>query len=172
MPEVIDYDKLAAGQAAADEIACPGITVRRQARHTAEETAREAHRLVEEKYGRLLDKGQPTHELFMLAAVLGRSAILADDIEERLALQRGGDELARLHNQRLRAKHEARERESDRAMMPFVFAQQQDSPPDDVMASVVAPPAANGPPVQHLDRPIRLGMLDGHEVTVGVGRLG
>lgn len=172
MPEVIDYDQLAAGQEAADEIREPGITVRRQARRTAEETAREARRLVEEEYGRVLDEAQPSHKLFLLASVLGRSAILADDIEERLAMQRGGDEVARLHNQRILAKHEARERESDRAMMPFVFAQQQDSPPDDVMASIVAPPAANSPPVQHLDRPIRLGTLNGEPVVVGVGRLG
>ena len=60
MPEVIDYDKLAAGQAAADEIACPGMTVRRQARHTAEETAREAHRLVEEKI-RAIARQRATH---------------------------------------------------------------------------------------------------------------
>ena len=84
----------------------------------------------------------------------------------------GCNHVERLRQARFRAKHLAAQEESDRAMAPYVFAGQQDSLPDDVMRSVISPKAPNGPPVQRPDQPVRLGMLNGEPVTIGVGKLG
>ena len=75
----------------------------------------------------------------------------------------------RLRQARFRARHEAAARESDRAMAPYVFAQQQDSLPDDVMASVISPKA--DPPSQRPGETIRVGTLNGEPVEIRVGKL-
>ena len=100
-------------------------------------------------------------------------------------LKPGMSHVASLRSRRGQAEQRAKEEKSDRSMAPYVFAQQQDELPDEALHSVLNPPAPNGPPVSDVcGRPvrlgeevtiggksIRLGVLDGEEVRVGVGRI-
>jgi hypothetical protein len=84
----------------------------------------------------------------------------------------GGCHVERLRSVRFRRIHEAKQQESDRAMAPY-----RDTldvlPADDVIRDAVSPKAPAGPPVSDIGgRGVRLGVLDGEEVRVGVGKLG
>jgi hypothetical protein len=271
--QTIDYDQLAANQAAADEIKDPGCTARKAAARERERIIREAHATTERQYKELLtlivqgQKPDPV-ELTRLATALGRSEKdISDDIEmraaeladldeaqrvanekaeleqliaqqdalieqsqseqakavskcktleaaiwklyepvavkEKAALKKaqaversaaagiqqatdnihqlqaklqnvrpGMSQVERLRKARFQAKHEAKQKEHERAMAPYVFAGQQDSLPDDVMRSVISPTASDDPPTQEPGRSVRLGMVDGKEVVVSVAKLG
>lgn len=94
------------------------------------------------------------------------------------------DHVEQLKFRRFQAVHEARQRESDRAMAPYVFASQADSLPDEAIRAAISPSASQAPPTVDLagrkvdpkkreaSGSIRLGMIDGEEVRVSVGELG
>jgi len=79
----------------------------------------------------------------------------------------------RLLTERHCAKRRAESAASDRSMQRYVFAQQQDELPPDALHAALNPPAPNDPTIQHLGgRPVKLGVVNGEEVTIEVGRLG
>jgi hypothetical protein len=119
--ETIDYDRLAADQAAADEIREPGITARRAAARDRERMVREARMTTERQYRELLTaivQGQKPDpiELTRLATALGRSELdITDDAEEREAqladeaeARRVEEEKADLNNQIAELREQAR----------------------------------------------------------------
>ena len=81
----------------------------------------------------------------------------------------GGCHVDRLRQARFQQQHEARQQESDRSMALY-----GELPvPDDVMSAAVSPRAPAGPPTSDVcGRGVRLGVLDGQEVVVGVSKLG
>jgi putative ABC transport system ATP-binding protein len=74
----------------------------------------------------------------------------------------------RLLSQRAAQKWVDKGRESDRAMAPYVFAQQSSELSAEAERSAINPKAPAGPPVQSLV----VGRLNGEEVRVSVGKLG
>ncbi len=273
MPEVVDYNQVAADQERAEEIRDPGCTARKAAARERERIVREARATTERQYREVLTiiaKGEQPDpvELTRLATALGRSTQdVSNDVEDRAAemeneaeaarcdeeradleqqvaqedsriekaraeqsnsaseyrnleaeiarqhakvakkekaalaeaLQRNQaatatiehatanvhqlqarlqnvrpacNHVERLRAARFRAKHLAAQQESDRAMAPYVFAQQQDELPDESLHTALNPPAPNGPPVLDVcGRGVRLGQIDGKEVVVGVSKL-
>jgi hypothetical protein len=112
------------------------------------------------------------------ADALGEAKAEVDQLRQQLAaVKPSANHLAeargRRESERMAAKWRAKSAESDRAMEVFRFAQQQDELPDDRMAAAINPKAPSPPPTQQLGgQRVRVGQLNGREVTIAVGKLG
>ena len=106
MPEVVDYNQVAADQERAEEIRDPGCTARKAAARERERIVREARATTERQYREVLTiiaKGEQPDpvELTRLATALGRSTQdVSNDVEDRAAEMENEAEAARCDEER------------------------------------------------------------------------
>jgi len=87
-------------------------------------------------------------------------------------LQPGVNHVAALRSRRGAAKQRKDDADHARAMAPYI-GNLPDELPGDMLSSIVSPRPPAGPPVSDVcGRGVRLGQIDGKEVTVAVGKLG
>jgi hypothetical protein len=109
-------------------------------------------------------------------ATIKETDVAIQDLQTRLQnLRPKGSAMERLQSDRWTTIHRKRSEESDRAMAPYVFAQQSEELPLDRLRAAINPPAPTQPTI--LDaasgpQVVRMGQRDGEEVTIAVGKLG